>query len=296
LSINDINATADQKPLKILYFVPVLAVLFLVPVGFTSDQTDTIPPWIKGIAGVWVDGGISDAEFIDAIEFLIDGGIIQTDRIGELEEENERLRQELKSSSLSVQPPIPAPENTLNIGDKATMTIPHGWVKENTRDPFTGELLYGMTEPTTRELLIPTTITVSMSPAEYSDPYDQYAADWEDVKDVVLAVTSCLEFLDSGTYDADGGAYFWQTYRFNIDLMGGMGALLVDGLPSQNNCNYGEDEYQNNTVLFDNFSYGIDMLTIREGTSYTITYAGYGSTYDEFFDTFLETAEAIRFN
>lgn len=280
--------------MKVLYFVPILAVLCLVPIGFTSAQTDTIPSWVKGIAGFWVDGGISDAEFVNAIEFLIDGGIIQTDRIGELEEENERLRQELQSS-LSAQLQTPAPEDTLDIGGKATMTIPHGWVKENTRDPFTGELLYGMTEPTTRDLLVPTTITMSMSPAEYSDPYDQYAADWEEVKDIFLAMTGCFEFLDSGTYDINGSTYFWQTYRFNIDLMGVMGALLVDGIPSQNYCSYGEDEYQN-TVLFDNFSYGIDMLTIREGTSYTITYTGYGSTYDEFFDTFWETAEAVRFS
>ena len=45
----------------------------------TVYADDSIPAWVKGVAGFWVDGNITDAEFVEAIEFLIDSGIIQVD-------------------------------------------------------------------------------------------------------------------------------------------------------------------------------------------------------------------------
>jgi len=128
--------------MKPLYFVPILVVLCMVPIGFTSAQTDTIPSWVKGIAGFWAEDNMSDAEFIDAIEFLIDNGIITVNqqeennqhvqdlessmdakdaRIQELEAENQRLRHELQSSSM---PDIAHPGETTNV--KKTLNLELG--------------------------------------------------------------------------------------------------------------------------------------------------------------------------
>jgi hypothetical protein len=36
-----------------------------------------IPPWVKGIAGWWAEGKISDNDFVTAIKFLVQHGIIK---------------------------------------------------------------------------------------------------------------------------------------------------------------------------------------------------------------------------
>ena len=42
-----------------------------------SAQSDAIPSWIKNTAGWWADDQISETEFVNSIEYLIDSGIIQ---------------------------------------------------------------------------------------------------------------------------------------------------------------------------------------------------------------------------
>jgi len=42
-----------------------------------SAETELIPNWIKNTAGFWADDKISDNEFIDALEYLIEKGTIQ---------------------------------------------------------------------------------------------------------------------------------------------------------------------------------------------------------------------------
>jgi phosphonate transport system substrate-binding protein len=42
-----------------------------------SAQSDSVPSWIKNTASFWVDGNVSDSEFLNAMEFLIGEGIIQ---------------------------------------------------------------------------------------------------------------------------------------------------------------------------------------------------------------------------
>lgn len=39
----------------------------------------TIPPWVKGVFAYYVQGDMKDSELIDALEFLIDKGIINID-------------------------------------------------------------------------------------------------------------------------------------------------------------------------------------------------------------------------
>ncbi len=47
-----------------------------VPV-FAQSESGEIPSWIKGVANFWIEGGIDDAEFIEALEFLIDENVIK---------------------------------------------------------------------------------------------------------------------------------------------------------------------------------------------------------------------------
>jgi len=42
-----------------------------------SAQEGDVPDWFKGVAGFWSEGKITNAEFIDSIEFLIDLGVIE---------------------------------------------------------------------------------------------------------------------------------------------------------------------------------------------------------------------------
>jgi len=101
LIINNINAITAQQPMKPLYFVPILAVLCLVPVGFISAQTDSIPSWIRNNAGLWADGLIGDETFLAGIEFLIENGIITvgdpaTSELQQTIQEKDRQIQELR--------------------------------------------------------------------------------------------------------------------------------------------------------------------------------------------------------
>ena len=56
----------------------ILAVFFVIAIlPITAfAQSDAIPSWIKNSAGWWSEGLISDSEFIDSIEYLIEKGTI----------------------------------------------------------------------------------------------------------------------------------------------------------------------------------------------------------------------------
>ena len=73
---------------KLLSLIPVtLIVLFFVPTisaqttewypGY-SFQEKSVPSWIKNSVSFWVDGQVSDTEFLNAVEFLVSENIIQT--------------------------------------------------------------------------------------------------------------------------------------------------------------------------------------------------------------------------
>jgi phosphonate transport system substrate-binding protein len=59
------------------------AILFALVTGVVvfplavTAQSDAIPSWIKNTAGWWADDQISETEFVNSIEYLIDSGIIQ---------------------------------------------------------------------------------------------------------------------------------------------------------------------------------------------------------------------------
>ena len=63
--------------IKTIFLIPILAVLVLFSAGSIHAQSElNIPNWIKDTAGFWVDGAISDQEFVAALQFLINDGII----------------------------------------------------------------------------------------------------------------------------------------------------------------------------------------------------------------------------
>ncbi len=67
-----------------------------------AQSSYEIPSWVKGIAGFWSEGKISDSEFGEGLTFLINSGIIDIPKIeqlewkiDQLEAENDNLRKEL---------------------------------------------------------------------------------------------------------------------------------------------------------------------------------------------------------
>lgn len=65
-------------------FFPIILGMVLVvtaiPLTVSADK-EIIPSWIKSTAGFWVNDQISDGEFMDAIEYLIEQGTIQVPRM-----------------------------------------------------------------------------------------------------------------------------------------------------------------------------------------------------------------------
>ncbi len=60
-----------------------LLLVFVIPV-YAQESDDLIPVWVKGVFGFWIDDKINDAEVIEAIQFLIDSGIIKIDTNNEI--------------------------------------------------------------------------------------------------------------------------------------------------------------------------------------------------------------------
>ena len=64
---------------KILFLLPVISLVVSLGLISAYAQSDPIPKWIKGVASFWVEDKITDAEFIEALEFLINQNIIKID-------------------------------------------------------------------------------------------------------------------------------------------------------------------------------------------------------------------------
>ncbi len=76
----------------------------------TIETKQSIPSWIRTLAGFWINDQVSDSEFISALEFMITNGIIQVSKedpmVNELQDENKKLKTEIEvlRSLLSSQP------------------------------------------------------------------------------------------------------------------------------------------------------------------------------------------------
>ncbi len=62
--------------MRILCLALVSVIAIIIPSVFAEEN---VPSWIKNTAGWWADNLISDNEFVDALEFLINEGIIKID-------------------------------------------------------------------------------------------------------------------------------------------------------------------------------------------------------------------------
>lgn len=67
------NNTGDFK-IKIVYGVP--SKVAQTSIQFSIDNVKTIPIWIKNIGGFWCADQITDREFIDAVQYLINEEVI----------------------------------------------------------------------------------------------------------------------------------------------------------------------------------------------------------------------------
>ena len=60
---------------KTILLFALVAAVATIPLA-ASAQSDAVPSWIKNTAGWWADDQISETEFVDSMEYLIDSGII----------------------------------------------------------------------------------------------------------------------------------------------------------------------------------------------------------------------------
>lgn len=92
---------------KKLLIIPV-SIFLLVFIPAISAESTEIPSWVKGVANFWVEGGINDSEFGDAISFLIEQRIIKVEmptidnpelqnKISQLESKNTVLQNKVSS-------------------------------------------------------------------------------------------------------------------------------------------------------------------------------------------------------
>jgi len=91
---------------KRAYLIPVIALSLLA--GFfivgASAQEQSIPKWIKGVAKFWVEGEVSDQEFVQALQWMIDNGILRVSPQTELEKQ---LEQQILENMLKKQNETP---------------------------------------------------------------------------------------------------------------------------------------------------------------------------------------------
>ena len=78
--------TVDNLPL----ILPLILSLFMI-MGIPGIYAESVPDWVKNTAGWWATDAISEKEFVNAIEFLANDGIISVKPILSLQQEIEIL-------------------------------------------------------------------------------------------------------------------------------------------------------------------------------------------------------------
>jgi len=96
-----------------------VSVIITIPIStIYAQQIYNIPSWVKGVANFWAEGDISDAEFGEAMTFLIDQRILKVPliqslqkqvkqletKVIQLEGENDLLRSKLAESDTPEEP------------------------------------------------------------------------------------------------------------------------------------------------------------------------------------------------
>ncbi len=61
----------------ILALIPLILSIGIIPILPNIDaQEPSIPPWIKNTAEFWINGQITDQEYLDSLQFLVEQGIL----------------------------------------------------------------------------------------------------------------------------------------------------------------------------------------------------------------------------
>src|SRR5690348_1457635 len=86
--------------MKTVVISALVLIALLSSISLVSAQIDTnssIPEWVKSVASWWSDGKISDSEYINATEFLVDNGIIQIPKIQTMQKQIDDLQAQVVS-------------------------------------------------------------------------------------------------------------------------------------------------------------------------------------------------------
>ena len=82
--------------MKVLAFAVItsMAITVFSASPINAQQNYDIPEWVRIVAGFWAEEKISDAEFSQALTFLINQEIIKVHQLAELKQEVIQLTQE----------------------------------------------------------------------------------------------------------------------------------------------------------------------------------------------------------
>lgn len=107
------------KPPKIFALILIAGTFVVSGFSFSTAEEEFIPDWIQNIASFWSNGDVSDQEFVNAMEFLVDQGIMDLPNAvssaeaqtitNSLEEMNERLEKVEAQTLESTETTITAP-------------------------------------------------------------------------------------------------------------------------------------------------------------------------------------------
>lgn len=95
-----------KNNLIFLLIIPVLLIPAYAQETQVEDSPNLIPAWIKGTIGLWVDGFLNDIELINALEFMIETGIIPTNSTSNVStvsvDENRILKSEASIKDIQI--------------------------------------------------------------------------------------------------------------------------------------------------------------------------------------------------
>jgi hypothetical protein len=83
--------------LKFAFIIAIVAVIFVTGIVLSinvSAEENLIPSWVKNVAGFWANDDVSEKEFMGAIEYLIDTGVVNVPEIANLKMEKTKMLQD----------------------------------------------------------------------------------------------------------------------------------------------------------------------------------------------------------
>jgi len=214
--------------------------------GAGNADAQEVPEWVRDVFTFYADGAIGDEELISAIKFLIDAGVID---VG--------------------QAPMPVQSQDRITAPGFTMEYPVNWEYERTRDPALGGTLHMLTEKSTLDLSVPSTIYVSTGYiGDGVSLHDYYVEEvdktWNSLE--LLGASVDVEWGASGQDTLSGMPSVWYEYTFHMPI-----AYI-------------------GTVT----AYGVDELVRHDGMVYEVSYSGLPDAYNELYDEYLDIVSTFR--